>query len=557
MTSERTYAHRALDVLRDAGVEVIFTCPGTTEVPLLDASVQRPGLRFVLATHEAAAVSMADGYARATGGTGAALLHANVGLCNGLSMAEAARIGRSPVLVLNGTKPTGLRNRRTFTSTPESAAVARPFTVGAMDVGSPASLTTDLASALAMAQGPPSGPVYLSLPQDLLAMPAEHAGTRPCPRPVRPATAAASSALDEAARQLSSARRVLVVAGGDLTRRDGVVPLEELAALLPAPVFEPPWRDLERETVHTGADRYCGLLSDAGELLHDTVILLAGAPVFQEPDDGTPLLAPTARVIHAAEPGTELRPGATALVGDPRETLVELARRVRELRTCQENAELVADREEFLRTARESHRLRQAALLGGEPTSGDHGRIATLALCGQLRRLAGTGPVVLDAVTATATLLRLLPRGERPFHATGSGALGWGLGAAVGVSLADRGTRVHAVVSDGVFQFGVQALRTAVAEDVPVTWIVLNNRSYHAVRLALRNYGGAAARSDSYPCTDLGDTDIAALGRAFGAHGHRVTTLDDLPDALATAADRSGPAVIEVLVDTGSANPVR
>ncbi|MBA0126181.1 thiamine pyrophosphate-binding protein [Haloechinothrix sp. YIM 98757] len=567
MTAATTNADQVLGILEEAGVEQVFTCPGTTEVPLLDASVARQGVRFVLATHEAAAVAMADGYARASGRPGVALLHANVGMTNGLAMVEAARVGRSPVLVLNGTKPTGLRNRRTFTATPGSAGVAAPFTVAAMEAGSAASLPADLAEALAATRGSRRGPVYLGLAQDLLAQAAtgRAAGAQSDREVTGPA---GDEAIDAVARHLVAAERVAIVAGSDLARAGVTREIEQLAELLPAPVFEPPWRDVERETVDTAGERYCGLLSDGADLLDGAVVLVVGTPAFQEPDDGPCLLPDSARVVHVTEPGTAIQPGASVLPGDVGRTVELLATRVREhARAAGGEDGRDAERAYWTDSVRREHRRRLEKALGGPgrdagggaaDPAGERDLISTVTLCRVLDEWRNRAdPVVADAVTATATLLRALPRGAGPFYATGSGSLGWGLGAAVGVALARPDERVHALVADGVFQFGIQAVRTAVAEGAPVTWIVLNNRSYHAVRLALRGYGGAAARTGTYPCSDLGDTDVAALARAFGAYGRRVSELSQLPAALDEAGSRPGPSVVEVMVAADTANPAR
>ena len=97
------------EVLRGWGVERVFTCPGSTEVAFLDASLRYPDVAVTLTTHESVAVAMADGYARVTGRPAVAYLHTNVGLANGLAHLGAARLARSPVVVLNGLKTTRIQ----------------------------------------------------------------------------------------------------------------------------------------------------------------------------------------------------------------------------------------------------------------------------------------------------------------------------------------------------------------------------------------------------------------------------------------------------------------
>ncbi|WP_219420629.1 thiamine pyrophosphate-binding protein [Pseudonocardia nigra] len=165
-THPATIADDVLRLLESVGVSYVFTCPGTTEVPLLIAAERRAGPQLVLTTHESAAVAMADGYARATGELGVVLLHANVGLCNGLAPLYAAQIAGTPLLVLNGIKATALHHRRAMTFTPESHRLAEPFCKRSLIPGSPGEALEDLSQAIAEARQPPSGPVYVGLPQD-------------------------------------------------------------------------------------------------------------------------------------------------------------------------------------------------------------------------------------------------------------------------------------------------------------------------------------------------------------------------------------------------------
>ena len=138
-----------------------------------------------------------------------------------------------------------------------------------------------------------------------------------------------------------------------------------------------------------------------------------------------------------------------------------------------------------------------------------------------------------------------------------TGSLGHGLPIAVGMALSGRyrgdAHRVVCLLGDGSFQFGLPALWTAARSGIPVTFVVLNNRTYSAVASALSRFGGAAAEQDRWPGTDIAGLDIAAAARAFGVPAERVPGVADLPRALSAALATSGPAVVEVL--TGPSAP--
>jgi benzoylformate decarboxylase len=250
---------------------------------------------------------------------------------------------------------------------------------------------------------------------------------------------------------------------------------------------------------------------------------------------------------------TPTAPGL-ALVGDAALALADL---LAALDATPTSGHLAAARLDHLRAARDAYaaelaRAREeAARLAGETPMRIPAVLAALA-----DQIGERTTLVADAVTATAPVLtHLLPRVRRSFHATASGSLGWGLGAALGIKLAAPGDEVLAVLGDGVFQFGIQALWTAAHEAIPVVVVVLNNRSYAAVKSALQRFGGEAAARREYPASDIPGARIAEIARGFGALGRRVERLEELAPALREARQHAGPAVIEVVTDPDDLGP--
>jgi thiamine pyrophosphate-dependent acetolactate synthase large subunit-like protein len=190
-----------------------------------------------------------------------------------------------------------------------------------------------------------------------------------------------------------------------------------------------------------------------------------------------------------------------------------------------------------------------------------HGRanespIAVDALCAALYELlARDAVIVADAVTSSLDLLELTLAGtERTCYTTAGGSLGWGMGAAVGVALAQPGRRIQSVIGDGVFQFGLQALFTATQLRLPITTIVIDNRSYAAVKAAVKRYRSGEV-PESYVASDLAGIDIATIARGFGAHATTVSELRDLGPALAEADAQPGPSVVVVRTDPHHTGP--
>ncbi len=514
--------------LRAWGVDRVFICPGSTEAAFLDASLDERDIELVATSDEAITVSMADGYARATGRPAVAYVHTHLGLANGLAHLSCAKLERSPVVVLTGLKAAALHGATAgFTTAPDTTGLARQFVKWAHESGTPETIGTDLAHALRVATTPPAGPAFLAVAQDRMEADTDVApgpGPRATPR-LRPDP----DAITAAAEVLAQAERPLVVAGAEIFRADAVEALDRLAERLGAPVVVEDRRTIERaETARLRT--FTGVLGGREDA---DAILLAGAraPIRFE-HHAPPVLPADVPTVHLTEDPRELAlTGALPLLGDVRHALADLT------------AALPVAPGGFRRAAS-----------GDEP---DEAAIPIRVPALMRRLCAALEPgtwVIDDSVTSKAALLgpALVPEAGLRYLTTAGGSLGWGLGAALGV--AEAGERVVAVLGDGVFQFGIAGLWTAVSRALPVTFVVVNNQSYGAVKAALRRYDGAAVARDVYPVTSLAGPDIAAIARGFGTHGVRVERLEDLDGALAS---RPGPTVIEVLTDPNDSGPLR
>src|SRR2546425_331488 len=228
-----------MQVLRSAGVRYLFGNPGTTELPFLDALADS-GLEYVLGLQEATAVAAADGYAQAAGAIGVVNVHVAPGLANGLSILHSAARAKTPLLVTAGQQDT-----RFLMDAPILAAdlvrMAEQFTKWAYEIRRAEEAPQALRRALKVALTPPTGPVFLSLPMDLMRTVVEDAGEGPPPVATR--TRPEPSAVESAARLLAGAHAPLVIAGDGVARSGAVAELVALAELLGARVHgEPVYR---------------------------------------------------------------------------------------------------------------------------------------------------------------------------------------------------------------------------------------------------------------------------------------------------------------------------
>lgn len=555
MSATKKGADALLDVLEAWGVDHVFSCPGTTEVPLLDALVGRGSVRFVLTTHESVAVAMADGYARASGRPGVAYLHTNVGLTNGLAHLYSAHTAGSPVVVLTGVKPTATLPHRALTTTPYIRDLARPYCKSDWMTLRPDALVADLHRAFSAAVAAPTGPTFLAIPQDILAADLQPDDARPLPVPPVVRAAPDPATVEAAADLLTGAARPVIIAGGEVARHGAMAAIGELATVLDAPVLAESRRDIEATAIGTDHLNFVGCHDHTSKLVQSAdVIFLAGSPTLIEMEPGRfPAFPESAALVHLTEDNLELgrrHVVTVGLHGNARLAVSALLDRVVHLRSTG-----VPARAENLPEARAAYldtRRRPALPAGTEP-------VTVAGLVEALARVAAADDiVVLDAVTTTEPLLDGLPRTTPgSLHATATGSLGWGMGAALGVQLAQPHRTVTCVVGDGVFQFGLPALWTAQAYDLPVRFVVVNNGAYAAVRNGLRRYGGLAAARDHYPLTSIAGVDAATVAHGFGMAAQRAASHAELARSLDEMASNRSPVLVDgpVLVDVVVTDP--
>src|SRR6202521_4452447 len=207
MTGKRAF----LELLKQEGVEILFGNPGTTELPLMDALASENELRYVLALQEAAVVAMADGYAQASGKLTVVNLHVAPGLGNGMGMLYDAQKAGSPILVTAG------QHDLDFNATEpilwaDLPTLARPLVKWAAEVQRLADLPRLVHRAAKTALAPPSRPVFLALPGDILK--AEGEVDLMAPTRVAPGLRGDATALATAAALLAEAKRPVIMAGG-------------------------------------------------------------------------------------------------------------------------------------------------------------------------------------------------------------------------------------------------------------------------------------------------------------------------------------------------------
>jgi len=548
MTDQRIGAQAFLEQLIACGVEWIFGNPGTTEQTVIDYIQEYPQLGLILALHEGVAVGAADGYARACGRLGVVQLHAGPGLGNAIGNLYNAYISHTPMLVYVGQSPQRALYQEPVLSA-DLVAMGRPVTKWAYEVRTADEIPQVTRRAVKVATTAPCGPVLLSIPLDLT--------DETCPAPVLPQEPARNAvrpdpaAIAAAARALRSAVAPLVIAGDAVATSGAIEAVSGLARLLGAPIMEgaafevvaAPEDPLLAGRVPASAAAAARLGAE-----HDVVVAIGTRVLAQVfPGDGAPL--GDAAVIHIGADDWELAKNQPSLVvrGDERACVTELLAALGEGEGAPDNWRA--------RGAAAAARIGQqkAAALAADRQAWDAVPMSPQRALAELAANLPDGTCVIDeAMSSYEAAARYLPKRPGAWF-RGAGGIGMGLPRAVGAQLADPGRPVVAVVGDGASMYSLTALWTAAHHHLPVTWVILANRSYRTLKLNVAASRQPGAVGHQFIGADLTDpvVDFTALAAGFGVPAWRAERPDQVGAAVNAAMASGGPALIELIVNGG------
>lgn len=539
-----------LAVLRDEGISVLFGNPGTTELPIMHALTEQSGIEFVLALQESIVVAMADGYARAGHQLAACNVHVAPGLGNAIGTLYTAYISGTPLIITAGQQEQGHGLTEPLLYAP-LVPIAQPVVKWAVEVTRIEDLPRILHRAAKIALTPPTGPVFISLPGDILNM--EAALDLGSVTRVDTATRPTSDNLDKLANKLINAQNPVMIAGEEIANSDAFAQAAELASTLGVPVFQ--------QTIAHGAHfpsehpNFIGQLSRSQpavrkKLEQYDLMLCVGADVLKMSvwDEVDPL-PEHVEVIQIGQRDWEMGKNyatSMALRADVKATLDDLNPRLRELG----GADLAAradTRTELL--SAQNWTSRRSQLLQTTPALANHAPIAARWLMMEMVKLLPKNAIVVDeGVTTSGALLNFLPiRGRDDFFGNASGGIGWGIAAAVGVQLAQPQRRVVAIIGDGSAMYSIQALWTAAKHALPMIFVLANNGGYRIIKQRLKLFHD----NEQFIGMDFEEPGIdgAGLATAFGMKGVKATTAEEFSAAMCSAVAGNEPVLIEAFVE--------
>lgn len=550
----RTGRFAIIEQLLADGVTYMFGNPGTVEQGFLDALSDYPDIEYILALQEAVVVGIADGYARATRKPTIVQLHSGVGLGNGIGMMYQAKRGHAPLVVIAG--ESGIRyDAMEAQMWADLVDMAAPVTKWATRVVDPGSVLRVLRRAMKEAATPPMGPVFVSLPMDVLdapnteeVVPTSFPVTRSLPEPAE---------VDRAVELLAGASRPMIIAGDGVSFSKAQAELTRLAETWGAEVWGADWSEVNMDHTHPQFRGMLGhMFGDHSQAITSPAdaVLICGTYVFPEVfPELSGVFGPGVPVVHVDLDAHEIAknfPVDLGLVADPKPTLAALADALAKAMDDGERA-AAASRAEAMAADKardlEAQKERDRSFHDSLPL---HASLFAEELA---RHLPPDAIVFDEALTTSPDLTRYLtPTTPGHYFLTRGGSLGVGIPGAIGLKIAHPDKVVVGFTGDGGSMYTFQALWTAARYDVDAKFVICNNGSYELLKLNIEEYWKErdVPKHDFPVGFSLAEPEIhfADLAQSLGVAAVRVERPDEIGPAVAQALEHEGPFLIDLVI---------
>ena len=540
--------HALLQMFVAEGVNYVFGNPGTSETPMMTILPEYKDLDYILVLQEGVAVGMAEGYGRSTGTVPLVSLHIDNGMANGLSlMIDQLRSG-TPMVMTAGNKDI----RKLGPGRSDLAELARPFAKWSAEITHAGQVPSVIRRAFQEAKTSPTGPVFVGMSANAFDDVAD-VNIQPSTDVVQNSSTDPNT-LEEVCDLLSTASKPIMIIGDRLNgANQAAVKLAETAGI---PVYGHGSFEVNFPATHP---LWQGNLSvrnpDAVKAIRSAdLIIAAGCTVF---DDffyqAEDIIPKSAKLVHIdSDPSSvgKSEPSDIAILAAPSEVITQLAESVSYEFTgtkAEEAALRVKDaasvssarREAFAKSA-----MKQRNMSPMSPST----FAATFA-----DALPSDATVFNDGISTGGLIFEAMSPDERgSYYAIRGGAIGWGMGATMGVQLGQPDRPVVGVMGDGTAIMTIQALWTAANSNVPAVFVICNNRSYRILKLNSNVYHRMQGLQtpESYVASDFDlPLDFKSQADAYGVEGVRVETPDELTAQIQRGCELNKPLVIDAVID--------
>jgi benzoylformate decarboxylase len=539
-----------LALLKDEGITHLFGNPGTTELPIMHALKEHPDLTYVMAMQESLVVAIADGFSRASGRLVACNVHVAPGLGNAMGSLYNAKFTGTPMILTAGQQEQGHGLMEPVLYDP-LVRIAEPLVKWAVEVTRLEDLPRIVRRAAKIAMTPPTGPVFISLPGDILNSDAalELGRSTRIDTRVKPS----DESLQALAQRILKAERPVIIVGDEIVKSDALNEAAEFAETLGCPVYQ----QTAPYGAHFLSESPCFIGSlprvqpQVREILtpHDLMIVLGSDPlrmsVYSEVDP-LPAGLPIIQIGLVDWDLAKNYPAEIAVKADVRESLRALTPALK----AAGGAALTARAKHGIAAlVSKNWTAKRAKLVDQISAKRDSSPVDPDWLALQVVEAMPANAILVDeGLTSSRYISALRPHRDRyGYHGLASGGIGWGLPASVGVSLANPDRPVACFSGDGSAMYSIQALWTAAHHKLPLTVVIVNNGGYRIIKQRLL----AFHKDDHFVGMDFVDppVDFSGLAKALGLEAIQITKTEDVASTLKSAFGRPGAKLIEVFVD--------
>ena len=540
--------HALLQMFVAEGVNYVFGNPGTSETPMMTILPEYKDLDYILVLQEGVAVGMAEGYGRSTGTVPLVSLHIDNGMANGLSlMIDQLRSG-TPMVMTAGNKDI----RKLGPGRSDLAELARPFAKWSAEITHAGQVPSVIRRAFQEAKTSPTGPVFVGMSANAFDDVAD-VNIQPSTDVVQNSSTDPNT-LEEVCDLLSTASKPIMIIGDRLNgANQAAVKLAETAGI---PVYGHGSFEVNFPATHP---LWQGNLSvrnpDAVKAIRSAdLIIAAGCTVF---DDffyqAEDIIPKSAKLVHIdSDPSSvgKSEPSDIAILAAPSEVITQLAESVSYEFTgtkAEEAALRVKDAASVSSARREAFAKSATKQRNMSPMSPST-FAATFA-----DALPSDATVFNDGISTGGLIFEAMSPDERgSYYAIRGGAIGWGMGATMGVQLGQPDRPVVGVMGDGTAIMTIQALWTAANSNIPAVFVICNNRSYRILKLNSNVYHRMQGLQtpESYVASDFDlPLDFKSQADAYGVEGVRVETPDELTAQIQRGCELNKPLVIDAVID--------
>ena len=533
--SNKSGAEALIHSLHLEGVELVFGYPGGAALHIYDAIFNQNYVDHILVRHEQGAVHAADGYARATGKPGVALVTSGPGATNAITGLATAYMDSTPIVVISGQVKSGLIGTDSFQET-DMIGISRPIVKHSFLVQSAEDIPEIVKKAFHIATTGRPGPVVIDIPKDFTDPEYKFEFNYPSEvnmRSYNPPKESDTSKIKEAVDLIEQSKKPVIYSGGGVIQNDASEELTVLAKLLNFPVTN----TLMGLGAFPGSHpQFMGMLGmhgtyQANMAMHNADLIIAVGARFDDRITNDPKqFALEAKKIHIdvdAASVSKIIHADIPIVGSAKECLAALIKEINS-RDLQLNNSAIAEWNQKISDWRDNHGLNHSMLELGP----QNGKILPQQVVQSLYKETEGQAFITSDVGQHQMFAAQYYHFDKPrqwINSGGLGTMGFGLPSAMGVQLAYPDATVACVTGEGSIQMCIQELSTCLQYGLPIKIININNAALGMVRQWQdMQYGGRHSSStyeNSLP-------DFVALAESYGHVGIKVTKFEELESAM-------------------------